>query len=60
MMTVIESAFILLDPLYTYLKPLSSKIVSNISMQLSINSVDNEWPIHHLIAIEEVTVQDES
>ena len=59
-MTVVESTFILLNALYTYLKPFSCKLVSNIPMKLSVDCINKERPVHHFIAVKEVAIQDES
>lgn len=59
-MAVVESALILLDTLYTYLKALSCKLARTITMYLSVDCVNNERPVHHLIAVKKMTIQDES
>jgi hypothetical protein len=58
---MVKPIFIDPNPLYTNLEALLYKLVKrSISGRRIIDSVDHKWPIYAFIAIEQMTLQDES
>jgi len=60
MVSVVETRFVLLYALYTDGEAFACKSLSgDARRETAMESIDNEGPVHHLVAVEEVTIENE-
>jgi hypothetical protein len=59
-MTVVEPVLVDLYPLHADLEAFPREGLASNAMETTMNSVDNEAPVHHLLAVEKMAVENES